>query len=327
MIAPGQIARVLVVGGGVMGEGVAQCFAEAGLRACIADIDEAARSRCRDQIADNLAMSAEHGVLGEPPAAILERVSTIAMDALGSALGASQLVIETVPELIDLKRDIFAMLDDAPDQTLIASNTSSFTISQLTAAMRTPERVVGLHFFNPAHLIPAVEVHSGARTAPAAIAAAAALMKRVGKEPLIVRKETPGFVINRLTGALSREIDHLLDEGVVEPHELDRALKASLGFRLAQIGPMEGEDFIGLDTDARVSRNLFPELSTRTEPSVQLLAKVEAGDLGVKTGRGWYDYGDADRADLLNARNRRLLEQRRLYDAARSGAAPSPASA
>ena len=222
------------------------------------------------------------------------------------------MVIETSPEVLDIKKDLFEQFDRAPAHVLIASNTSSFTISQLTKDMKTPQRVVGLHYFNPAHLIPAVEVHFGKDTDQAAIDVAVALMKRLSKVPVIVRKEVPGFIINRLTGALSREIDYMLDEGIVAPEDLDAAVKASLGFRLAQIGPMEGKDFIGLDTDVRVSRNVFPGLSNRTEPSKFVVDLVEQGHFGVKTGRGCYDYSGRSREDVLLERNVKLLEQRKL---------------
>ena len=173
----------------------------------------------------------------------------------------------------------------------------------MAEGLETRSRVVGLHFFNPAHLIPAVEFHHGGDTDPEATGVAIELMKRVGKIPVLVRKEFPGFVINRLTGALSREIDHMIDEGIVEPEDLDGAIKASLGFRLAQIGPMGAKDLIGLDTDVRVSRIVYPTLSNRLEPSQWLVDKVEHGDLGVKTGKGCYSYEGRSRDDVLDERN------------------------
>jgi 3-hydroxyacyl-CoA dehydrogenase len=129
----------------------------------------------------------------------------------------------------------------------------------------------------------------------------------------MVQKEVPGFVINRLTGALEREVDFLLDEGVVSPEDLDKAVKASLGFRLACLGPMEAEDMIGLDVAARVSSNLFKVLSNATEPSPDLVEKVARGELGIKSGCGWYDYSGSSQATVLAERNTRLLHQLALF--------------
>ena len=196
---------------------------------------------------------------------------------------------------------------------IIASNTSSLTVTNMAADMRTPERLIGLHYFNPAHIIPAVEIHRGDRTDQAAVDVTMALMNRVGKKPVLVRKEVPGFIINRLTGAMEREIDYLLDEGIVTPEDLDIAVKASYGFRLACLGPMEAEDMIGLDTSARASGNIFPKLSNATDPSPGILEKVERGELGIKSGKGWYDYSGRTRESVLDANNRRLLRQLKLF--------------
>jgi 3-hydroxyacyl-CoA dehydrogenase len=138
-------------------------------------------------------------------------------------------------------------------------------------------------------------------------------MVRVGKKPVIVQKAVPGFIINRLTGAMEREIDYLIDEGIVTAEDLDTAVKASYGFRLACLGPMEAEDMIGLDTSARVSARMFKVLSNRTEPSPKLLEKVDKGELGIKSGKGWYDYSGKTREEIGDSINRRLLKQLVLF--------------
>ncbi|MGJ8624990.1 MAG: 3-hydroxyacyl-CoA dehydrogenase family protein, partial [Yoonia sp.] len=140
-----------------------------------------------------------------------------------------------------------------------------------------------------------------------------AVMTAVGKVPVRVRKEIPGFIINRLTGALEREIDLLLDQGIVSPEDLDAAVKASLGFRLACIGPMEAEDFIGLDTAYRVSNNVFKGLSNATSASPDLGEKVARGELGVKSGKGWYDYTKRETTEVFATRDRKLMNQLALY--------------
>ena len=302
-------ASVAVIGAGTMGEGIAQSFAEAGLAVRLIDIDRASLDRCRVQIGANLALARDCGVWEGDDVAVLDRIETVQSQTPGRMAGGVDAVIETVPEIAELKRAIFADLDALPIETLLASNTSSMTMSTITEGMVTAHRAVGLHYFNPAHIIPAVEVHRSAATSDEAVARACALLRQVDKVPLEIKREIPGFAINRLTGALSREIANLLDEGVVTPQELDAAVKASLGFRLAWVGPMEGADYIGLDTDCRVSMAVFKGLSNRTEPARQLTEMVARGETGVKSGKGWFDYAGETREALLDRRNRKLLRQ------------------
>lgn len=307
-----DVKTVAVVGFGTMGIGIAQNFAEGGLRVHVIDRDDAALTRGMDVMTSALALAEAEGLI--PDADVVHaRVTGFDWDSFDAALDGVQMVVETVPEVLDIKKDVFARLDRLPADVLIGSNTSSFTVSQMTADMDSAARVVGLHYFNPAHLIPAVEIHHGERTSDAAIDAVIGVMRAMGKVPVRVRKEIPGFIINRLTGALEREIDLLLDQGVVSPEDLDEAVKASLGFRLACIGPMEAEDFIGLDTAYRVSNNVFKGLSNATKASGGLGEKVERGELGVKSGKGWYDYSDRSNTEVFATRDRKLMGQLALY--------------
>jgi 3-hydroxyacyl-CoA dehydrogenase len=261
----------------------------------------------------NLELFEEFGLLSEAPADILARVTIIpATDMLEATTGCDY-VVETIPEVLDTKKAIFEQIDKLPEDVIIASNTSSFTMDTLTEGLKTPQRMVGLHYFNPAHIIPAVEIHKGKDTTEEVVAQTRALMLKTGKKPVIVMKTVPGFIINRLTGAMEREIDYLIDEGIVTPEDLDIAVKASYGFRLSCMGPMAQEDMIGLDTSARVSGNVFKLLSNKTEPSPVLLAKVEKGELGIKSGKGWYDYSGQTRDEVNDKINRRLLKHLALF--------------
>lgn len=307
-----DITTVAVIGFGTMGLGIAQNFAEAGFGVRIVDRTQEALDRGMALLAANLALGAEAGLVPDPDA-VLARLTTFPQDQMSDATVGAQLVVETVPEVLDIKRTVFAALDELPTDVIIGSNTSSFTVTRLTEGMATPERVAGLHYFNPAHLIPAVEVHHGRATAPVTVETLIAVMKRAGKLPVRVRKEVPGFIINRLTGALEREIDYLLDNGVVTPEDLDAAVKASIGFRLACLGPMEAEDFIGLDTAFRVSNSVYKELSNADAATGGLGDKVERGELGVKSGKGWYDYADRTPEEIYADRDRKLLAQLALY--------------
>jgi 3-hydroxybutyryl-CoA dehydrogenase len=309
-----KVSHVTVIGFGTMGLGIAQSFAEGGMTVSVVDRDQAAITRNLKQVEANLVIAKAHGLV-DNPSVVHARIAGFLWEDFAAATASADLVVETVPEVLEIKKDVFAKLDSLSPHVLIGSNTSSFTVSQMTADMKTPERVVGLHYFNPAHLIPAVEIHHGAKTSEDAIELMIAVMKLVGKVPVRVRKEIPGFIINRLTGALEREIDLLLDQGIVTPEDLDIAVKASLGFRLACLGPMEAEDFIGLDTAYRVSNNVFKGLSNAAEASADLGEKVARGELGVKSGKGWYDYSDRTLAEVYAARDQKLLAQLAVFKA------------
>ncbi len=307
-----NINTVTVVGFGTMGLGIAQNFAEAGMNVYVVDQQQEALDRGMAQLNANLEVGAEANLISDP-AGVFARVKPVLWENIQDILSDTDLAVETVPEILEIKKQVFATLDSLPADILVGSNTSSFTVSQMVADMATPERVVGLHYFNPAHLIPAVEIHHGEKTHASAIDRMVSVMKKVGKAPVRVRKEIPGFIINRLTGAMEREIDHLLDEGVVTPEDLDAAVKASFGFRLACVGPMEAEDLIGLDTAYRVSNNVFKSLSNADCASSELGEKVERGELGVKAGKGWYDYADTTTKEVLARRDRKLMRQLEVY--------------
>lgn len=310
--AHNDVNVVAVIGFGTMGLGIAQIFAENGFNVRVVDQTEDAITMGMAQLEANLDQCCEAGLVADPKA-VLSRVSGYTNDRFEQATQGIQLAVETVPEVLEIKQAVFKRLDTLDSKVLIGSNTSSFTVTKMVAGMTTPQRVVGLHFFNPAHLIPAVEIHHGKDTDPNAIEALFEVMKRAGKKPVRVRKEVPGFIINRLTGALEREVDFLLDNGVVTPEDLDEAVKASFGFRLACLGPMEAEDFIGLDTAYRVSNNVYKDLSSATTASPGLKEKVDKGELGVKSGKGWYDYNDIPRSEVFANRDKKLLAQLALY--------------
>ena len=308
-----DITNVVVIGAGIMGVGIAQNFAQSGLSVRLVDQEKDVLDRALSKIDANLKLFLEYDLLREEPSSIKSRIRPFPANEINDAIRDCEFVVEAVPEVLQIKKALFERLDALSQDVILASNTSSFTISNIAEGMHTPNRVVGLHYFNPAHIIPAVEIHRGEHTSDDAVHVTRELMIRVGKKPVIVQKAVPGFIINRLTGAMEREIDYLIDEGIVTPEDLDTAVKASYGFRLACLGPMEAEDMIGLDTSARVSERVFKVLSNRTEPSPKLLEKVERGELGIKSGKGWYDYTGRSSEDVGNRINRRLLEQLILF--------------
>lgn len=309
-----DIKRVVLVGGGAMGQGIAQSFAQAGLSVSVVDIDQKQLDRCLARVEANLRLFEEYDLLKEELSTIKSRISSALLKDLDSELESCDIVVETIPENLDLKRGLFAQLDSCRDEVILATNTSSFTVSAVAEGCRTPERVIGLHFFNPAQIMPLVEIHFSPQTDERVIATTKALMLRVGKKPVIVKKAIPGFIINRLQSAIARETEYLIAESVASPEDINTALKASLGLRYACIGNLEAADMVGLDTVLAVGRQLYKEINNSTEPSPLLVEKVRRGELGVKSGRGWFDYAGKSRGDILDSYNRKLIQQLALFN-------------
>ncbi len=312
---PSEIKQIVVIGAGNMGEGIVQNFAQAGKNVKVLSRRRETLDKCLQQIDTNLKLFAEFQLLEEAPEVIKSRITYIPMAELSEAIRGCHFIVETIPEVLANKKELFGKLDGCDPDVILASNTSSITITTLTEDMKTAYRVVGTHYFNPAHIMPLVEIHRGKYTSDKVVETARDLMLQVGKKPILIKREIPGFIVNRIQGAIFREIGYLLDEGIATPEDMDMAAKAMYGFRLSCIGPMEADDMIGLDTSARVSANLFKTLANRTEPSSTLLDKVNKGELGIKTGNGWYDYQGKTRTQVLDEINRRLLKQLVLFKA------------
>lgn len=312
------VKKVLVIGAGTMGEGIGQVFAQAGIDVLQVDIDGAALDRCRNQMLSNLKMLKEFELLSEDPAAVLARIEFLAIDAMNAVngfVGDMDIVVEAIPEVLDLKRELFRILDDCPGEIILCSNTSSLTISEISEGLQSAQRIVGLHFIFPAHIIPLVEIHSGPDTAADTIAVTRDLMTRVGKQPIVVRKELPGFIVNRIQAAYNREIAYLLDQDVATAEELDMAAKAGFGFRLACLGPLEIHDLNGLDVVMNAGAKTRQSICNDRSHSPSLVKKVENGELGVKTGKGWHDYQGRSRKDVVDEANWKLLRQLVLFRA------------
>jgi len=311
-----DINKVLVFGAGNMGEGIAQNFAQAGLFVRIVDTDKDALKRCFKQVQSNLALFKDFGLLQEDPSLIIDRIDLFHIKNAAEIVEATvdiDYVVEAIPEVLELKRDLLAKLDSCED-VILASNTSSFMISSISEGLSNPGRVVGLHYFYPAQIIPLVEIHRGKDTHDETIDITRELMVKVGKKPIMVRKEIPGFIVNRIQAAYNREVIHLIEEGVATVEDLDMAAKASYGFRLACFGPLQMHDLNGLDTVLRVGKVTRKTLCNSMEPPRSLVMKVEAGEFGVKSGKGWYDYQGKSRREILEQTNKRLLKQLVLFN-------------
>ncbi len=308
-----DIETVVVIGGGTMGQGIVQSFAQAGRSVRVLARRRETLDNCLQQIDANLKLFAEFQLLEETPEAIRSRISSMPIADLSEAIKGCHFIVETIPEVLAEKKAVFAELDGCDPDIILASNTSSIPVTTLTEGMKTAYRVVGTHYLNPAHIMPLVEIHRGKHTSDKVVETTRDLMLQVGKKPILVNKEIPGFIINRIQWAMGREILYLLDEGVVSPEDIDLASKASYGLRHACIGNMEAFDMVGLDTALAVGNRIFKSLSNSTEPSPILAQKVQRGELGVKSGRGWFDYTGKSREEILENQNRRLLKQLRLF--------------
>jgi len=308
-----QADKVLVMGSGTMGEGIAQTFAQYGFDVRLVARRDEPMARALAQIDQNVRQFIEYGLITEPAEAVLARIEGVVTTDVEEAVEGCTYAVETIQELLEPKRELLAGMMAADPDLMIGSNTGSFTVDTLTEGLPCPHNVIGIHYFNPAHIIPLVEVHRGSATTDAVYETTQRLMHASGKNTVLVRKVFPGFIVNRLMGALEREIDFLLDEGIVSPEDLDVAVKSSTGFRFACLGPMEVEDMIGLDPAMRVSERVFKGLSNATEPSPILVEKVAKGELGIKSGKGWYDYSGRERTEVLEEKNLRLLPQLKLF--------------
>jgi 3-hydroxybutyryl-CoA dehydrogenase len=274
--------RAAVIGGGTMGAGIAQVLLEAGCEVTVVEADAETAERARARIADGLARRK-----GVEPAEVEARVGRLrAAAGLAGPLDV-ELVVEAIPEIPAAKRDLLAAAEKVtPPGVLLASNTSSLSIAELAGALERPERFLGMHFFNPVPLSALVELVVGPGTAPEAVDDARRWVARLDKESIEVR-DSPGFATSRLGVCLGLEAIRMLEEGVASAADIDQGMV--LGYR-HPMGPLRLTDLVGLDVRLAIAEHLAATLGPRFEPPALLREKVAAGELGKKTGRGFYDW-------------------------------------
>ncbi|MGK5496460.1 3-hydroxyacyl-CoA dehydrogenase family protein [Streptomyces sp. URMC 125] len=280
--APGTVG---VLGGGRMGAGIAQSFAAAGSTVVVVESGEEAAGAARERVAAGLRRAAERGKLGEEAERVLERVTvTASVDGLPAA---ADLVVEAVPEDAALKVRMLAAAEKAVGEgAVLATNTSSLSVTELAGALTRPERFLGLHFFNPVPASALVELVVAERTAKGTVRAALEWVRALGKQDVVVR-DSPGFASSRLGVALGLEAIRMVEEGVAEPEAIDTAM--SLGYR-HPMGPLRLTDLVGLDVRLAIAEYLHGTLGERFAPPRLLREKVARGELGRKTGQGFYTW-------------------------------------
>lgn len=298
-------ARIAIVGTGTMGPGMGAVMARQGHDVVFYDISGDALERAKEGVERATAVLDQLGSSDAEPGAM--RFTSDLEDALNGV----GVVIEAVPERLDLKRDVFAEMEGLVDEEVIlASNTSGIRISDLADGMTHPGRIVGMHWSNPPHLIPMIEIVPGDRTDQSVVDQLKELVSSIGYEP-VVEKEIVGFVENRILYAIMRECLDLIDEGIVDQEGLDTCVRWGIGYKLAVIGPMALIDMAGVDIYHAVGSYLNKELSSRQDVAPVVNQLIEEGKLGLKTLSGMYEYAEEDRDRLGAERAQKLVAVRK----------------
>ncbi|MGD9975242.1 MAG: 3-hydroxyacyl-CoA dehydrogenase family protein [Desulfatirhabdiaceae bacterium] len=281
-----DIQNVMIVGSGLMGSGIAQVCAQAGVSVILNDVSRPALDKALKTIEWSVGKLVEKGKLSENTDTILSRIVTSCDYESGRNV---DLAIEAIYENLELKQEIFRKLDQTCDAgTLIASNTSSIPITELAAVTKRPEQVLGIHFFSPVPMMQAVEVIKGVSTSDDTARTGKAFVKKIGKEPIMVNRDVAGFVINRINFPSTIEAMNLVEQGVATVEDIDKGLRLASGRKM---GIFETGDMVGLDITYGAMMSMYTETGDpRFYPPLLLRRKVKAGQLGRKTGKGWYDY-------------------------------------
>jgi 3-hydroxybutyryl-CoA dehydrogenase/5-formyl-3-hydroxy-2-methylpyridine 4-carboxylate dehydrogenase len=306
-----DIKTVAVVGAGTMGPGIAATFARHGFATRLFDVKPEQLDKAKGTVDFVYATLARGGFMTEAEGEAGKKNLTYTGD-LGEAVGGADFVVETVPEKLEIKQQVFREIEPlVGDDVVLASNTSGIPITTLASVCQHPERVIGMHWSNPPHVIPVIEVIRGEQTDQATVDTTFEAVRRIGMIPAAVDRDVAGFVENRILYAIMREALHLLDEGVASAEAIDTVVKWGIGYKLAVIGPLELLDMAGLDIYTSVASYLNPDLSNRTDVSPTVTSKVAEGRLGIKTQGGLFDYTPEQIQQLAQRRGKLLLASKK----------------
>jgi len=296
--------RIAIIGAGLMGHGIAQIFAINGHPVSLLDMTDELLAKAVANVRANLTLLAKNGIgKQENVEGAVARIK-ITRD-LKEALSGARFVVEAVAEQLELKQKLFQEMDEiCSEDAILATNTSVISITEIAARAKGRKRIVGTHFWNPPYLIPLVEVVPGSDTSPRTVDSTYDLLKSVGKHPVKVKKDVPGFVGNRLQHALWREAISIVDQGIADAATVDEVIRNSFGIRLPVLGPLETADMVGLDLTLQIHNYILKYIERSTEPAPILKQKVEKGELGFKTGRGFQEW---DQESIQRSRSQ-LLE-------------------
>ncbi len=307
-----QINRVAVAGAGTMGAGIGLCFAQAGYEVVLYDVLPEQLDKALTRIgAAQKVLVREAIVSREAAEEARQRISTALR--LEEALDEAQFVLESIPERLTLKQEFLAKVESlCTPETILATNTSGLSITKIASVCEVPGRVAGMHWVNPPELVPLVEVIRGDQTHDGTADTIYELARKLGKRPVLVRKDVPGFAMNRLQFAVFREALHLVESGVLLAQDLDQTMSYGLGFRYPWLGPLKTADLGGLDVFHSVGSYLFKELSTMQSPPESFNTLIAAGKLGIKSGEGFYKYEEGAREQILEKRDLYFVRQWKL---------------
>ncbi|MEP4889070.1 MAG: 3-hydroxyacyl-CoA dehydrogenase NAD-binding domain-containing protein [Aliiglaciecola sp.] len=290
--------KVTVIGAGLMGHGIAQRFLAAGHPVNLVDPNLQVLEQAEQQISDIFTLLEQPYDKGDLLSLYTE---------IQPAVEDAGIVIEAGPEILEVKRDIFTQLARfSSPECILASNTSAIPISEIAKGILHPQRIVGAHFWNPPHLVRLVEVVQGDETSLTTVEQTIALLDAVGMKSVHVKRDIPGFIGNRLQHAMKREAIAMLEAGVCDAETIDDVVKHGFGQRLAVLGPLEQSDLVGLDLTVRILTTIYPSLDTSSTPQATLVKRVEAGQLGMKTGGGFRQW-TPEAADDVRTRVREHL--------------------
>jgi 3-hydroxybutyryl-CoA dehydrogenase len=281
-----KVEKVVVVGSGTMGNGIAQVCAQKGLSVLVCDLNQEILDKAIEKIKWSVGKFAEKGKISEDVDTVMARIETATQyDAAGDA----DLVIEAVFEKIEVKHEVLKKIDAiAGDRTILASNTSAIPITEVAAVVSRPDNFLGLHFFNPVPMMMAVEVIRGVATSDETFQYGGDFVRFIGKEPIMVNRDIAGFILNRINVLSNMEAMRLVEQGVATPDDIDKGMKLAFGRKM---GPFETSDLVGLEVQLDAYTNIYEEeKDIRFYPPSILRRKVLAGHLGRKTGKGWYTY-------------------------------------
>jgi 3-hydroxybutyryl-CoA dehydrogenase len=299
-LKPRTVKEITICGSGLMGSGIAVLFATQDYRTTIYAVEET-EVHVKNKIEVTLNYLYEKGLIEQRT--IASSLANIQVtDDIHTATKFADIVIECIPENMELKQNLFKTLDAiCSPNVILASNTSVMSITEIASKSTHKERIIGTHFWNPPYLIPLVEVIRTIDTAEEVLEETIRILQSIGKKPIRVNKDSPGFVANRLQHALWREAISIVENGIADAETVDEAIKYSFGLRLPVIGPLENADMVGTDLTLAIHSYIFRHLENSEEPSKILIEKTENNELGFKTSKGFYSW-DKEKIQNLNTK-------------------------
>src|SRR4051812_43074403 len=299
--------NIAVLGAGIMGHGAAQLFAQAGYNVRIQARRETSLEKAKELMTNSLEIMVEKEILTQSKMDQTLANLTFTTD-LHEAIQDVDFILESIPEVLETKLDTYDIIESVvSEKTIIASNTSTFPLAELTQRAKHPERFVITHYFNPPQIVPIVEIAQFEKTDENVVNTAYELMKEIGKTPVVLKKEITGFIVNRVQIAFLRECFNLIEQGICTAEDIDIAVRGSMGFKWAFCGPMESQDLAGLQTTAAMVHNIEQDLSNTRELPSFLKEMVENEQLGIRSNKGFYEYDD-NGAKAIHTRDDNFLD-------------------